>query len=92
MRFQRILAHTIQKSYLIKMLYAPLKASLFFLIFSIIYFLYGPVYYSIDNKDIMLLYLFFYIVLSVLGYLIGIYFSLRVDIKKRSTHLLKVNF
>lgn len=73
------------------MLYTPLKFSSSFLIASIAYFFLGPVSYSIGNISTMLLCLLFYLCMSHIGYLLGVYFSLRVKANKKS-HLFKISF
>lgn len=73
------------------MLYKPLWYSIAFLLIGFSYFLYGPVYYRIENNYELVSYFLFYIFMGCFGYILGVYFSLRLRIVK-SKSVFRFNF
>ena len=72
------------------MLYKPLLLSILFLILTFGYFLLGPVSYNIDNALEVIIFFIFYLFMAIIGYIVGVFVSLRLKINKTPS-LLRVN-
>ncbi|MCG8670490.1 MAG: hypothetical protein MI867_13820 [Pseudomonadales bacterium] len=73
------------------MLYKPLYLSLLYLVVGFVYFLFGPVEYHINNQSELVLYFLLYMIAGMVGYVLGVYFILRLKANK-SEKVFVVNF